>query len=272
MKIKLNNICLFKKLEDIIPTIDIDINLLFNKNYIQDSNNNYVLSDNIKLVTYISNMDNLYNLLKVITEDRINELFYEYYSKSSQKTLSNLVNLMLLTYGLRKIDDYYTLSKIGIVNILNTIYYRYYRKWNKLYNTTLLEYDALRPYDMKVDSIIQNNMHTKSKDSSKNNYNGNSFQNNKSDSYNYGYDSPNEVPTGKTKGDIIENDNYSNNKDSVSEYDRVNPIITDISRKGNIGNITQQELLIKEREVLQYQIITTIFNDLDRVLTRSKYI
>ena len=41
--------------------------------------------------------------------------------------------------------------------------------------------------------------------------------------------------------------------------------------KADIGNKTAQELINEQRELLKYQILDSIYEDLDSVLTRSCY-
>ena len=67
----------------------------------------------------------------------------------------------------------------------------------------------------------------------------------------------------------------SKNKSTSSNttiHGRTNNIDRELSRTGNIGNITQQELIKQERDIVQYIIWDTIYDDLNRVFTRSKYI
>lgn len=280
MKIKTNNIDLFKRLEDLIPNLSIDISDILNNKYVVDSNLNYVLSDGKKLGTYITNAQNLLTLLNNISNNRTQEIYIDYYSKSSKKTLSNLVRLMFLTYGTQKIDDYYTLSNFGIMNIINVIYARYYKKWQKLYNTTLLNYDAIKPYDVTIsettkDELTSKDKLTKGTINTVHTVDGTIESNNEKD-FKVAYNSNDSSLTDEiaqthnsnSTGDVTNNTN-STNEDN---YDRTNDITKSVSRKGNNGNITIQELINKEREILEYQIFDTIFNDLDRVLTRSKYI
>ena len=76
-----------------------------------------------------------------------------------------------------------------------------------------------------------------------------------------------------THGQTIDrNINSSSVGNETTNYGKNTELSRDIVRQGNIGNITQQELIEREREIQMYQILDTIFNDLDRVLTRSKYI
>lgn len=273
MKIKINDIDCFKRLNDLIPTIDINIEKLFSKEYIVDSDSNYVLSNGDKIGTYFSKVEALYELLSNITYNRVQETFIDYYAKSSLKTLSNLIHLLLETYGVQKIDNYYTISKMGIVNILNVIYSRYYRKWEKLYNTFLLEYDPIRPYDMIIHEHKEDTLTSGNTTSSSVSSTDNSTENGSSEDFEFGYDKPeDEVPTKKNSNSYSTGDIYSSNRNDNSNYSRQNPIDTDISKNGNIGNLTQQELIEKERSIAEYQILDIIYKDLDETLTRAKYI
>ena len=57
----------------------------------------------------------------------------------------------------------------------------------------------------------------------------------------------------------------------ITQYSRSNPRERDTKRSGNIGNIPQQELVIRERNLWEYQLYDTIFKDLDKVLVIATY-
>lgn len=74
-------------------------------------------------------------------------------------------------------------------------------------------------------------------------------------------------------GEIVDTDSNSiTTENETLTFGKQLSTTRDISRLGNIGNITQQELIERERELQKYIILDTIYDDLDRVFTRSKYI
>ena len=92
----------------------------------------------------------------------------------------------------------------------------------------------------------------------------------------YGFNSLEPVPSNKTENSSENLDSSENKNKSTSSnttiHGRTNDINRESSRTGNIGNITQQELIKQERDIVQYIIWDTIYDDLNRVFTRSKYI
>lgn len=258
MKITINDKKLFRKLDDIIPSLDSElIDTYFKNNF---SNNMQEL---------------LTNIMKSPTE-----IFIEYVVKSSNKALSTLVKSYIYRDEIQLFDNYYILSNNAIRTICLIIESRYFDKWTKLYNTLNLEYNPIKPYSMTVEEQGTESMNTKSTISTETQDSVTSTEDTNSSGVNdynkYGFNSETSVPTDK---DNIINDVTSENSSSStgsrstdSTYDRTKPYEKSITRDGNIGNITQQELIEKERELLQYQIIDTIFRDIDGVITRSKYI
>lgn len=67
--------------------------------------------------------------------------------------------------------------------------------------------------------------------------------------------------TGSETTAISGSDNKNNTEDSTRN----------ITREGNIGNKTMQELLNEERDYWQWQLISVIFNDIDYVLAGGMY-
>ena len=124
----------------------------------------------------------------------------------------------------------------------------------------------------------------------------------------YGFNSITPVPTNESASEMFENknnsgntsgNNSSNRNSSTSEqnsrtndttktftqddttteqngtatnYERSSPYEKNISRLGNIGNTSMQELIEQERQVWEYQVIDVIYKDLDSIFVRSKYI
>ena len=125
---------------------------------------------------------------------------------------------------------------------------RFSEKWLKLNELWNRDYDPLKPFDITLSESGNNEM-TVIKDKSTVNDN---------DSF-YGFNSPSPSPTDNSV------------RTSENEYQRANPYSRNYTRKGNIGNTSLQDLVIKEREVLKYQIIDTVYSDIASVILRGKY-
>lgn len=257
MKIRVNNPKMFKKLNDIYPE------LLYG-------------------VIYNFTDSMLPPLLNVVKFD----MSVEYMSRSGTKAISTLVENLLQEYPLRHVineytgDSFYMISSQAQTNILKTLEARFKTKWQKLYETITAEYDALNPYDMTIneettDTLTSSGTNLSNKVDTGTKSSNETVSGERDDSL-YGFNSPQSVPTdeSQTSSESTVNDEVSNNStiETSNEYTRSNPTTRELTRKGNIGNITKQELLEKERDVWQWQIWDVIFKDLDSVLTRSKYI
>lgn len=65
--------------------------------------------------------------------------------------------------------------------------------------------------------------------------------------------------------------NETGSRDNNETYHRSNPTTRELTRQGNIGNITRQELIAQQREMLQWQFWNVVFDDVDTVLTRGMF-
>lgn len=168
----------------------------------------------------------------------------------------NYFNTYFLSlYGNRKISSYIktlysrNLSQSEIDNQVRAIIAsRFEDKWSRLWELWNKEYDPLQPFDITLTETSSDKLDT-IKDKS-------TYIDNDSV---YGFNSTEASPSDKSSGS------------TDREYARDITRGRDYSRKGNIGNITKQELVKQEREVLQYQIIDTIFKDIASVLVRASF-
>lgn len=214
------------------------------------------------------------------------DMSIQYMTRSGTKAISTLVEELLKQYPLRHVineytlDEYYMISSQAQANILAIIQSRFQTKWQKLYDTITAQYDALNPYDMTINEETTDTLTSSGTNSSNKLDNGSRTSNEtisgERDDSSYGFNSPQSVPTDESQNssESSASDEISNSStiETSNEYTRSNPTTRELTRKGNIGNITKQELLEKERDVWEWQIWDVIFKDLDSVLTRSKYI
>lgn len=204
----------------------------------------------------------------------------EYLSRSGLKLISRQVKTLLDYFDLRLVDGYYTLSEDAISSLIEIIESRFARKWTKLTATVLGTYDPLSPYQMRIEEISSDDMITnETSNSNRTDTLGTSRITGSTSDRNdgrWGFNSESDVPTDKSSVEL--NETVSNTGSDNSEvggtrhYERNNPKTSTITKKGNIGNKTLQELLNEEREVWQWQILDVIFKDIDSVLCLSNYI
>lgn len=193
------------------------------------------------------------NLLKGIY-NTADILDVEYlYKRSGNKKVSVMIENFVLSRGLSGDGCPITTKQLNIIiNIINS---RYYNKWQKEYDTLSLKYDVLNPYKMEINETNDDTL------TSSNNKNYADSQSNQG--YVTGYDS--DVAH---KSDSTE---LSQDGTSSDSYTRSANNARNLSRKGNIGNVTYQKLIEEERRILEWQFADIIFTDIDKLLTRPVY-
>lgn len=80
-----------------------------------------------------------------------------------------------------------------------------------------------------------------------------------------------------TENESVDNDitdsNTSSSTITDSSTENIESVVNrTIVRKGNTGNITMQELIRQQRELVQFNIIEVMCDDIDSVLTRARYV
>lgn len=223
---------------------------------------------------------------------------------------------------------YYTYSELQ--PIVDYITATYYDKWKRLYDTFILDYDALAPFSMSVDEKIEDTMEantdasinqdyseastnaktgtdTTSRDTTntrtltgtdKTTHTGTDTTDTEGNRYGVlsspipssdnsetvTHDTVDTLTHNTTDKSVIDETtevkyNSSNSltdsgntaTSNKTDYNRTNNITRGTTRKGNIGNITNQQLIAEQRALLRERMCDIIFADLDEVLTRKKY-
>lgn len=221
---------------------------------------------------------------------------------------------------------------------------KFIKKWEGLYDTLALDYDALSPYIMSVeDDTTSDSTKTESGErshegedsrtvsdtrvitgtktnsttedvddtetvSSSKSEDSQTDSNETMNKQVYGFNSTNpvdsekdtktiagEVQTSGTSESTSSRTSDKTHNESITENGNVDSDITDsntssstitdssteniesvvnrkIVRKGNTGNITMQELIRQQRELVKFNIIEVMCDDIDSVLTRARYV
>lgn len=192
--------------------------------------------------------------LKTIYPDSISDRDCEYiFKRSGNKKLSSLIEGFILTR--KKIGDAYPFSTMQIKIISRMFNAKYYDKWSDLYKTITEKFDALSPYNMEIEDTLNDTY----------NSTDNSSYNDTSDNTDNVYGFNNSSPQPQSSG--------NNNANGNSETTRIRTSSSEhkITRKGNIGNISMQDLTKKQREMLEWQFWDVVFSDTDKLLTRPTY-
>lgn len=163
--------------------------------------------------------------------------------------------------------------------LINIISNKYYNKWNKVFETYKLDYDVLSPYNMSItdnteDTMTSNDKFNTSRDN-KQEGTENSTNNDTTQSNVYAYNSatasPNENSTTDTSLNSTTTQNNTTTGNDNRDYTRDNSIKKTITRKGNIGNTLPQEMIERQRKLLDTLLYDIIFKDIATVISRERY-
>lgn len=163
--------------------------------------------------------------------------------------------------------------------LINIISNKYYNKWNKVFETYKLDYDVLSPYNMSItdnteDTMTSNDKFNTSRDN-KQEGTENSTNNDNTQSSIYAYNSatasPNENSTTDTSLNSTTTQNNTTTGNDNRDYTRDNSIKKTITRKGNIGNTLPQEMIERQRKLLDTLLYDIIFKDIAAVISRERY-
>lgn len=224
----------------------------------------------------------------ITTEEQAHAIDMDYmYNNSGLKTVSCLLEnfikglviddneefVLTLKYGKVSWDYIVTTVDQDIINfVLKT---RYLHKWEQLYENATAEFNALNPFH--IDYSEQQTADLTSKDTSKNTIASESETEDEltadDEGLISGFNSATPVNSDEQKRSSTSKGNTTNSSEQnrTNDYTRENKVDRTYVRQGNIGNQTQSELLVKQREYLQFVLLKQIYIDLDEVLTRSKY-
>lgn len=203
------------------------------------------------------------------------------------------------------LDDTSHLSTIGINALAAIIFNKYNEKWSKLYATYALEYNPISNYDMSERMIDDTTEHTyNSSEGQTNNLahaktgtealqhnttntrtpNLSTQRNLNVQGFNSSDYQPSDNETGTETGTETNaltgtdtttfNTNETNTgtltkSHSGIDTDKRNYVLT---RSGNIGVTTSQDMINSERELWMYDVVETIYRDIDSVLCLNYFI
>lgn len=195
-----------------------------------------------KLIQVNNPLDTLTGIFKVLFDlhpniewldsNKSTSLDNDYYlGHSGEKIISPLYAKLLDD------DEATALGKIA-----NIIYIKYIDNWNNIYKAYTTKYEPLENYNMieneKIKSKVKNTV--------------------SSASDTYGFNSDTSVPTGKVESESI-------TEGSKDDNDR------DLTRHGNIGVTTSQQMLESEIELRKYKFYEQVMNDIDNVMCLKCY-
>lgn len=194
----------------------------------------------------------LYKTINVYIDDGIFSLLQPKFNWMSVEDAKNLDLDYYLNHGQRSISPLYEQlinqqANNEAFNALNKlvdiIYLKFKDKWNRIYDAYIKStYNALENYSMT--EVEKNNTKIMSTDSQK----GGS----------YGFNSDVSVPVSElTSTSVTEGTSDNNNRE--------------LTRSGNIGVTTSQQMLESELQLRKYNFYEELFKDVNSVVTLSIY-
>lgn len=186
---------------------------------------------------------------------------------SGERFCSNIIN--------RRLDDSSVLSSDNRTLISNILWAMFGIQWTRLWETMNPNYEPLTNYKMTEDET-GNRTDTRTpnltrKHSGTDTNEGNAHVNNQSNLW--GFNSDSSVPADMSDGDTtVNNTNTRDLTDTETGTDTTAGENTrKLTRTGNIGTNTFQNLLQQERNLWMYNFFEQIFKDVDSVLTIPIY-
>lgn len=243
-------------------------------------------------MSFDTELNSLLRSLGIEVEQDYHSMDFDYlYNSSGLKTVSVMLEKFIYGYVIDSDDEFvvirnnrkvtwdYIITEVDRDIINFVIKTKYLKKWTELVKTLNQDYDILSPYNMDISDTTKDTMNSSGSDSRTSNGDSKSTteQTNEGENHEqtYGFNSTNPVPSNDSNNNSTTNisntDETNTTSRGTNKYERNNDIVRTISRKGNIGNKSAQELIEEQREMLKYQIFDTIYSDLDDILTRSKY-
>ena len=203
---------------------------------------------------------------RIRNKKRLLATFWEYYNEYLD--------------GLYLVGGRGSMKQYVYIHIGKTLYSNFYQKWNNsvtIFQNT--ERDALAPYSMDINENNTDDLDSTNEFSSddtqtlKGSTIGN--ENNQNTQNVFGFNSDTAVPSDTGNSTTNQSTNVDNTNTgkhtSTTKIIRSNPTTRDITRKGSIGNIPNQDLVIRELDLQRRRLQEMIYNDMDTLFVRSMY-
>lgn len=235
----------------------------------------------VNIASSLNSYNDMKNLLNNIYGSQGSySLLYIYSLELYEREVSKIIDRIIMN-GESYSDTEEELKEYVSDTIAYTIYIKYYQKWQHQYDALVLEYDITKPYDISIDETEKNILKTSSDIDQTNS--GSYTDTDSLTSHNienegsiYSFtatDTPvhtdknteSETRQGSTTG------SNSGTRNTDTKYDSTRDVNKETIKKGNTGNITNQELVEKEINLRNTMIYKIIFKDLNELMTRSVY-
>lgn len=225
---------------------------------------NEVFTDYVNngIFTFLNNLDVPWKSLNIFKQ--LNLIYHG--NHSGKKEVSPMLDSLILEESLTENDK--TLIAMSIFSIFSV-------KWQKLYATLSLEYKPLENYDMQETEKTTGNIENTDSVNGTINTSVNNEQNSSSNKTSslYGFNSSIDVNSDK---DNVTDDSIiteTGETKEVREKTNMNNSTEDrtLTRHGNIGVTTSQQMLQSEIQLWQWTFFNDVFKDIDTILTIQTY-
>ena len=217
--------------------------------------------DNATIFGVLCDSDTYPLVAGFITSDNYQELNSDYYiGNSADKFISPLHQKML-----DQISDDVTKNQV-IEFLTKVVYNRFAQKWKNIYDALMTEYNPLENYSME--EVRTPDLTT---DETQNEKTDITTERETSASNSYkGFNATDPVLVNQTDGDETTTTSGAKADNEVTKKIEQTGTET-LTRAGNIGVTTSQQMLESEFKVRQYDFYKMVYNDIDSILCLSIY-
>lgn len=214
------------------------------------------------IFTFLNNLDVPWKSLNIFKQ--LNLIYHG--NHSGKKEVSPMLDSLILEESLTENDK--TLIAMSIFSIFSV-------KWKKLYATLSLEYKPLENYDMQETEKTTGNIENTDSVNGTINTSVNNEQNSSSNKTSslYGFNSVTDVNSDKDNVTDDSTITETGETKEVREKTNMNNSTEDrtLTRHGNIGVTTSQQMLQSEIQLWQWTFFNDVFKDIDTILTIQTY-
>lgn len=190
--------------------------------------------------------------------DDMHSIDMEYiYNSSGMKKVSMLVT-QVVEKSVGIVTGTYPVTDEVVTRIMTILNSRFADKWEKLWATITVDFDPLTPYNMEISDTVKDKSNNTTIRSSK------TAGSDKSNVYGFnGSTTPD--------GNPADSSSYESKGEGSDTLNKSGEKTRTLTRKGNIGNTTLQELIDEQRRMLQWQFFNIAFADVDSVISSGAW-
>lgn len=218
----------------------------------------YILDQQTTLFDFLIDAETYPLVTAFINDDNLTDITEEYFiGYSAEKYISPLVSKLY-----EKENNLDTLSQ----RLAKTIYRRFATKWKKIYDALMTQYNPLENYSMLEERTPE--LTTEETENVNTEVTTNRETNASSKYKGFNASDPVTITTTDGSEDVTTS---GASRDNETHKVTENTGKETLTRSGNIGVTTSQQMLESEFKVRQYDFYKMIYNDIDSVLCLSIY-